>query len=391
MEVNQVYSLLNDINQQMWGEDALAVKDLSGIISMGNAVLSSSTNVDKFFSTLVDRIGKVIIRRLDLELDFPKLMMNEFEWGCVLQKITIDPFGAKANTDWQVSDPGFTPSLLEIYPPSIHQMLFTDAVTFEMRKSLPNSILATAFTGAGEMANFMTAVTAAMIDSMTLSLNNLSRTCVNNFIAEKIKNSNGIVNIANMYNTAYSSSPVTDCEEAMRTPEFLRYATNVIRKYFKYLSMPNVNYNVAGLVRATQRDNMHFLANTTFVAGLESYLYADTFHEEMVSLKNYTEVAYWQGNLDSDNTSINLPADVTAIEVIPSSEKGQLSPQSISQSGIIAVMADRQAMGIGLNKRRSAAFNNVMDDITTVKMSATQQLFNDLSENGVIFIAEPTP
>ena len=391
MEVNQVYSLLNDINQQMWGEDALAVKDLSGIISMGNAVLSSSTNVDKFFSTLVDRIGKVIIRRLDLELDFPKLMMNEFEWGCVLQKITIDPFGAKANTDWQVSDPGFTPSLLEIYPPSIHQMLFTDAVTFEMRKSLPNSILATAFTGAGEMANFMTAVTAAMVDSMTLSLNNLSRTCVNNFIAEKIKNSNGIVNIANMYNTAYSSSPVTDCEEAMRTPEFLRYATNVIRKYFKYLSMPNVNYNVAGLVRATQRDNMHFLANTTFVAGLESYLYADTFHEEMVSLKNYTEVAYWQGNLDSDNTSINLPADVTAIEVIPSSEKGQLSPQSISQSGIIAVMADRQAMGIGLNKRRSAAFNNVMDDITTVKMSATQQLFNDLSENGVIFIAEPTP
>lgn len=391
MEVNQVYSLLNDINQQMWGEDALAVKDLSGIISMGNAVLSSSTNVDKFFSTLVDRIGKVIIRRLDLELDFPKLMMNEFEWGCVLQKITIDPFGAKANTDWQVSDPGFTPSLLEIYPPSIHQMLFTDAVTFEMRKSLPNSILATAFTGAGEMANFMTAVTAAMVDSMTLSLNNLSRTCVNNFIAEKIKNSNGIVNIADMYNTAYSSSPVTNCEEAMRTPEFLRYATNVIRKYFKYLSMPNVNYNVAGLVRATQRDNMHFLANTTFVAGLESYLYADTFHEEMVNLKNYTEVAYWQGNLDSDNTSINLPADVTAIEVIPSSEKGQLSPQSISQSGIIAVMADRQAMGIGLNKRRSAAFNNVMDDITTVKMSATQQLFNDLSENGVIFIAEPTP
>ena len=391
MEVNQVYSLLNDINQQMWGEDALDVHDLSGIISMGNTVLSSSTNVDKFFSTLVDRIGKVIIRRLDLELDFPKLMMNEFEWGCVLQKITIDPFGAKANTDWQVSDPGFTPSLLEIYPPSIHQMLFTDAVTFEMRKSLPNSILATAFTGAGEMANFMTAVTAAMVDSMTLSLNNLSRTCVNNFIAEKIKNSNGIVNIADMYNTAYSSTPVTDCEEAMRTPEFLRYATNVIRKYFKYLSMPNVNYNVAGLVRATQRDNMHFLANTTFVAGLESYLYADTFHDEMVSLKNYTEVAYWQGNLDSDNTSINLPADVTAIDVIPSSEKGQLSPTAISQSGIIAVMADRQAMGIGLNKRRSAAFNNVMDDITTVKMSATQQLFNDLSENGIIFIAEPTP
>lgn len=391
MEINQVYSLLNDINQQMWGEDALAVKDLSGIISMGNTVLSSSTNVDKFFSTLIDRIGKVIIRRLDLELDFPKLMMNEFEFGAILQKITIDPFGAKENSDWEVGSGGFTPTLLDIYPPSIHQMLFTDAVTFEMRKSLPNSILSTAFEGASQMANFMTAVTAAMVDSMTLSINNLSRTCINNFIAEKIKNSNGIVNIADMYNTAYSSSPVTDCEEAMRTPEFLRYATNVIRKYFKYLSMPNVNYNVAGLVRATQRDNLHFLANTTFIAGLESFLYADSFRQEYLDLNNFTEVAYWQGNLDSDNTSVNLPGDVTAINVIPSSEKGQLSPTAVSQSGIIAVLADRQAIGVGLNKRRSAAFNNVMDDYTTVKMSATISYYNDLSESGIIFIAEPTP
>lgn len=391
MQINQVYSLLNDINQQMWGEDALAVNDLSGIISMGQSVLSSSTNVDKFFNTLIDRIGKVIIRRLDLELDFPKLMMNEFEFGAILQKITIDPFGAKANTDWQITDPGFTPSLLEIYPPSIHQMLFTDAVTFEMRKSLPNSILSTAFTGAGEMANFMTAVTAALVDSMTLSINNLSRTCINNFIAEKIKNNNGVVNLADMYNAAYSSSPVSDVDEAMHNPEFLRYATNVIRKYFKYLSMPNVNYNVGGLVRATQRDNMHFLANTSFVAGLESYLYADTFHDEMVSLNNFTEVAYWQGDLNSDNTSINLPEDVTAINVIPSSEKGQTTPTAVDQSGIIAVLADRQAIGVGLNKRRSAAFNNVMDDYTTVKMSATIQYYNDLTENGIIFLAEPTP
>ena len=391
MEINQIYSLLNDINQQMWGEDALAVNDLSGIISMGNIVLSSSTNVDKFFSTLIDRIGKVIIRRLDLELDFPKLMMNEFEFGAILQKITIDPFGAKENTDWEVGSGGFTPTLLDIYPPSIHQMLFTDAVTFEMRKSLPNSILSTAFEGASQMANFMTAVTAAMVDSMTLSINNLSRTCINNFIAEKIKNSNGIVNIADMYNTAYSSTPVTDCEEAMRTPEFLRYATNVIRKYFKYLSMPNVNYNVAGLVRATQRKNLHFLANTTFIAGLESFLYADSFRQEYLDLNNFTEVAYWQGNLDTDNTSVNLPGDVTAINVIPSSEKGQLSPTAVSQSGIIAVLADRQAIGVGLNKRRSAAFNNVMDDYTTVKMSATIQYYNDLSESGIIFIAEPTP
>ena len=389
MEVNQIYSVVNDINQQMWGEDALDVHDLSGLVSMGKTILSSSSMTDKFFNTLVDRIGKVIIRRLDMELDFPKLMMNEYNFGCVLQKISIDPFGVKDNTDWEISDPGFTPSLLEIYPPSIHQVFFTDSDTWEIRKSLPNSILSTAFTGATEMGNFFTALTAAMVDSMTLCINNMSRTAINNFIAEKIKNNNGVINVADLYNTAYSSTPVSDVEEALRTPAFLRFASNIIRRYFKYISMPNVNYNVAGLVRATQRNNCHFLANTLFVAGLETFLESDTYHKELVSLDGFTEVAWWQAN--KGQSDLDAPADVTSIEVIPSSEAGQLSPTPVQQSGIIAVLADRQAIAIGLNKRRSAAFNNVMDDITTVKMSATVQYINDLSENGLIFIAEPTP
>lgn len=388
MNVNQVYSLLNDINQQMWGEDALAVNDLSGIISMGKTVLSSSQMTDKFLNTLVDRIGKVIIRRLDMELDFPKLMMNEFEFGAVLQKITIDPFGAIENSDWNVGDPNFTPTLLDIYPPTVHQTFFTDAVTWENRKSLPNNIMSTAFLGAGEMANFFTSVTAAMVDSMTLSINNMARTSINNFIAEKIKAQNGIINVADLYNAAYSSTPVSDVEEALRTPAFLRYASNIIRRYFKYISMPNVNYNVPGRVRATQRDNAHFLANTLFTAGLETFLESDTYHKELVSLKGYTEVAWWQANKGASD--IDQPEDVTSINVIPSSEAGQQTPTAVSQSGIIAVLADRQAIGVGLNKRRSAAFNNVMDDVTTVKMSATIQYYNDLSENGIIFIAEPS-
>lgn len=388
MNVNQVYNVLNDINKQMWGEDVLTVNDLSGIISMGKTVLSSSQMTDKFLNTLVDRIGKVIFRRLDMELDFPKLMLNEFEFGAVLSKISIDPFETKENTDWEVGDPLFKPSLLEIYPPKVHQTFFTDATTWEIRKSLPNSILSTAFTGAGEMANFFNAVTAAMVDSMTLSINNMARTAINNFIAEKIKNQNGIVNLADMFNTAYASEAVSDVEEALRTPAFLRYASNIIRRYFKYLSMPNVNYNVAGRVRATQRNNAHFLSNTLFTAGLETFLESDTYHRELIQLEGYTEVAWWQANKGS--SLIDQPEDVTAINVIPSSEAGAQSPKSVEQSGIIAVIADRQAIGIGLNKRRSAAFNNVMDDITTVKMSATIQYYNDLSENGIIFIAEPS-
>ena len=385
MKINQVYSLLNDINHQMYGDDALAVNDLSGIVAMGNSVMSGS--VDAFYKLLIDRIGKVIIRRLDLELEFPNLMMNDFEFGAAIQKITIDPFDSVENSTYKVTDQGFTPTLLDAPIATVYQTFFTGADTFAFKRKNPGSQLFTAFTSAEAMGAFIDAVAMAMIDSMTISINNMSRTAINNFIAEKIKAANGIINIADLYNTN-ATTPVTHFSDAMLNKDFLRFSTNIIRKYLKYITMPNVGYNVAGRVRATARDNMHFFALTEYVGALESFLDSDTWHTEFTSIGGYQEVGYWQGNYNG--TNFNDPAAVSSIEVTPSSEEGQTTPTDVEQSGIIAVMADRQAIFTGINKRRSSAFYNPIDDYTIIKAEATVQYCNDTSENGLIFIAEPT-
>lgn len=385
MKINQVYSLLNDINHQMYGDDALAVNDLSGIVAMGNSVMSGS--VDAFYKLLIDRIGKVIIRRLDLELEFPNLMMNDFEFGAAIQKITIDPFDSVENSTYEVTDQGFTPTLLDAPIATVYQTFFTGADTFAFKRKNPGSQLFTAFTSAEAMGAFIDAVAIAMIDSMTISINNMSRTAINNFIAEKIKAANGIINIADLYNTN-ATTPVTHFSDAMLNKDFLRFSTNIIRKYLKYITMPNVGYNVAGRVRATARDNMHFFALTEYVGALESFLDSDTWHTEFTSIGGYQETGYWQGNYNG--TNFNDPDAVSSIKVTPSSEEGQTTPTDVEQSGIIAVMADRQAIFTGINKRRSSAFYNPIDDYTIIKAEATVQYCNDTSENGLIFIAEPT-
>ena len=91
MKVTQIYSLLNSINKQMWGQEAQSVKDLSGVISMGKNVLSTENNTDLFLNKLVDRIGKTVIRTLDLQLEFPSLYMNEFEGLVQSQKDNCKP------------------------------------------------------------------------------------------------------------------------------------------------------------------------------------------------------------------------------------------------------------------------------------------------------------
>lgn len=387
MKMNQIYALLNDINHQMYGQDAVTVNDLQGIISMGNTIVGDGTATDNFLGKLVDRIGKVVIRTLDLELDFPSLFMDTFEFGAVLQKINVNPFDAITNAAETVGDVGFTPTLLDIHKPQVWVRYFTDADTAKWQVTIPDTMFRTAFESETQMSSFIDAIISAMTDSVTISLNNMSRTAVNNFIAEKIKGSNGVINLLTSYNTLFSQSLTP--EVAMRTKEFLRYATNEIRKYMKYISQPSVLYNLGDgsgnpVVRATTRDNAHILCLTDFVAGCTAYLESDTFHNELVSLPGYTEVAYWQGNKDATYT--NAFDTNSSIKVTPSSEDGQDSPTDVEQSGIICVIADRQAIAVGISRRHTGTFYNSIDQYTNMSMSFVEQYINDMSENGIVFV-----
>ena len=346
MEVNQIYSLLNDINHQMYGADALDVVDLQGIISMGKSIVGDGTATDKFLNKLVDRIGKTVVRTLDLELDFPKLYLNNFEFGAVLQKITVAPEGIDSveNSTWNIGDDQFTPTMLDIHKFDCFVTYFTDIDTWAFRVTIPDDmVLATPFTSDSAMSSFITGVYSALNDSLVRSMNNMSRTAINNFMAEKI---NTLVGVGNEITA----------DEALYNKDFLRYSVNEIRQYIKYLGQESVLYNLGDgnggdVLRATARDNMHVLALTRWVSALEANLESETFHNELVSMPNYTEVAYWQANKGA--SSMNDFATVSSIAVTPSSEKGQDSPTDVEQSGIVCALIDRQGIGVGLDKRRT--------------------------------------
>lgn len=394
MEVNQIYSLLNDINHQMYGADALDVVDLQGVISMGKSIVGDGTATDKFLNKLVDRIGKTVVRTLDLELDFPKLYLNNFEFGAVLQKITVAPEGIDSveNSTWNIGDDQFTPTMLDIHKFDCFVTYFTDIDTWNFRVTIPDDmVLATAFTGDSAMSSFIKGVYSALNDSLVRSMNNMSRTAINNFMAEKIKANNGVIDLLAGYNTLVGVGNEITADEALYNKDFLRYSVNEIRQYIKYLGQESVLYNLGDgnggdVLRATARDNMHVLALTRWVSALEANLESETFHNELISMPNYTEVAYWQANKGA--SSMNDFATVSSIAVTPSSEKGQDSPTDVEQSGIVCALIDRQGIGVGLDKRRTATFYNSIDGYTNVKEECSIQYYNDLSENGIIFVVD---
>lgn len=383
MKINQIYSILNDINAQMFGSDALAVKDLSGLISMGTNIIGNAVSTDKFLNVLVDRIGKTVIRRLDLQLDFPSLYMDSFQFGAVLQKISVAPIQAVSSNDWEVGSVGFTPSLLDIHKPTVSVKYFDGLDTASFIVTIPFDLIDSAFASEAGVSQFFDAIIQALNDSLVVSLNNMSRTAVCNFVAEKIKAANGVINLLTDYNTAHQGATLTQAE-AIESPTFLRYASAQIKKYLDLMKNPSVLYNTDGNVRATARDNMHILCQSEFAINSQVYLESDTYWKDLLSLPGYTSVSYWNGNHTASGD--NDFATNSTINVIPSSEEGQATPTAVNQSGVIMVLADRQAIAVGINKRRSATFTNPIDAYTNIKEEFSTQWINDLGENGIIFL-----
>lgn len=382
MKVNQIYALINAINRDMWGSTATTVKDLSGLISLGKSLEIDETSTDSFLNKLVDRIGKTVIRTLDLELDFPNLFMNSFEFGAIMQKITVNPFDAIANSDWQIGEEGFKPTFADIHRPSVTVKYFHNSTTWSYVVTVPESIFFTAFTNESMMNNFIDAIMKALSDSMIMSINNMSRMAIANFVAEKVKANNGIVNLLTLYN-ATIKTPIT-ADDARYDKDFMKFAGMVIRNYIGYMEEPSTMYNVDGTLRVTKRDNMHVLMLRDFASAYTTMYSADTFNEELTRLPMYTEVNHWQGA--NGGSGVPTYANNSKIVVIPSSEDGKENPTTVTVNGLVCVLADRQSIAVGINKRRVGKFVNNIDDYVNTKTSATISWINDLSENGIVFI-----
>ena len=380
MLITQAHELINLINSEMFGATDITSNDYRGIIQLGQTVLSSNANKEKFLG-LVDRIAETRLRTLDIELEFPNLLITSYEMSCVIQKINIQPFEAKPQNAWKVGDNDFKPSLYNIDKPVVSQKFFTDATAFEFDVTIPDKMLEGAFVSVEAFGAFIDGIMEALTDSMTIALNDLSYSAINNFIAEKVKAENGVINVLTGYNKQFGKS-YKSIADGVKDKEFYRYVGYVMKNVIDYMRKPSKLYNIDGMVRATARDNMHVLVSSDFMNGFDMYLSADTFHNDLVNLKGFEKFT----TLQATGTTIPDITNNTSINVIPASNASN-DNTAVEVDGIIAVLADREAIGIGYNDRFSAEDRNNRDRYTNYTEGATLTYYNDLGENGVIIIA----
>ncbi len=327
MTTEQIYALVNSVNEQAFGESSLTVADTSALISLGNTVLSSSSNTEAFINTLAQRIGKTILRFRDYQNKLGDMVINDFEYGAILQKIKVVMPEAEEDEMYGLSD-GYSVDHYKVAKPEAIQKLFVTRTPYQFHITIQRETLKEAFTSADAMGSFVGIVFGEVRNAIEVSLENLSRVTIATAIAETNGTAREIPLVTN-YNTETGESLTS--VTCLHDEGFMAYAVamlNTMRDSFNDMSTMHNDGTVATF---TPDSDIRLRIISPFLRRLETVVQYKAFHEELVKANGVvSSLNFWQSEETPMGVNIKRPSDSVATTV----------------SNVIAIMNDRDAMGV---------------------------------------------
>lgn len=391
MEVKQIYTLMNSVSSEVLGRTDIVQEDLRGIVDMGTEVFNANA-VDNYVKALVNHIGKVVFVNRPYMGKVPSVLMDSWEFGSVLEKISADIPEAHENKSWELTD-GTEYSQDVFYKPKVSAKFFNSRVTFEVPVSITERQVKESFSNAAQLNGFISMIYAAVEKSMTIKADALIMRTITNMIAEtlaadstKFTPEGGTtadystastvrcVNLLKLYNDTVKPTTALTVATAITDPEFIRFASYTMGLYADRLQSISTLFNVGGKERFTPKDMLHVVLLSDFAKAAQTYLYSDTYNKEQVLLPNAETVPYWQGSgteyTFAENGYINVKSS---------------SGANVEISGVLGVMFDRDALGVSNLDRRVTTNYNAKAEFFNNYYKFDCGYFNDTNENFVVF------
>lgn len=386
MEVKQIYTLINSVSGEVLGKTDIVQEDLKGVVDLGTQVFNANA-VDNYVKSLVNHIGKVIFVNRPYAGKVPSVLMDAWEFGSVLEKISADIPAATENDTWDLTD-GETYSQDTFHKPTVTAKFFNSKVTFEVPVSITERQVKESFSSAEQLNGFLSMIYSAVEKSMTIKADALIMRTINNMVAETLKadkkafggaNVNyasastvRCVNLLKLYNE--NKGTALTAAKAITDPEFIRYASYQMGLYADRMQTVSTLFNVGAKERFTPVDMLHTVILSDFAKAAQAYLYSDTYNKEQVLLPNAETVPSWQAS--GKNYDF---ASVSTINV------KSASGEAVNVSGVLGVMFDRDALGVCNLDRRVTTTYNAKAEFFNNYFKFDAGYFNDTNENFVVF------
>lgn len=389
MKVEQIYTIVNTIASEVTGKSDLVAEDLHNIVDVGKEVLST-TDVDNYVKSLVDHIGKVIFVNRAYNGIAPKVLMDSWEYGSVVEKIQMDLPTAVENPSWNLtSGQSYDPNIF--YQPTVSAKFFNNKSTFEIPMSFTEMQVKESFSNVTQLNAFMSMIYSMIARAMSVRTDSMIQRTINNMIAQTVAHdfssisdnnysastSTRAVNLLKLFND--KNSTTLTAAQALTNPDFIRFASYTMGLYVDRLRGLSTLFNCGSKERFTSRDLLHIVMLSDFTKAADMYLYSDTFHNELVQLPNYESVPYWQAS----GTDYSF-AKCSAVNVTTANAESE-SGKAVNLTGIVAVMFDRDALGVTNYNERVTSNYNAKAEFFNNFYKYDCGYFNDLNENFVVF------
>lgn len=367
MAVKQIYDIVNSVNKQTMGLTDLTVVDEQGLISLGQTVLTTNGLADTWLNSLAQRIGRTIISFREYKSKYSDMVLDSMQWGNIVQKIKVSMPEATEDESYNLVE-GQSVDMYKVANPKVTQSFFTSETPYQFYVTVKRTQLKEAFTSETSMHSFIGAIYGEVQNAIELSLESLARNCINNFIGERI-NATKEINLLAMYNNETNKTlTVNTC---LHDKEFLAFCVSRINLYSKYMENMSTEYNDGSQTRHTPKSLQHLRVLEDFESRLETVVQYQAFRDNYVKLNNYHTTSFWQ--------SIKKPSVINV--------KISSAGTAVNHSGILAVLYDRDALGLYKKDSWSSTtpFNSAGGYYNTY-YHHKELYFNDLSENFVVFV-----
>lgn len=383
MQITQLHTLINTVSAEVLGTTALVNEDLSNVVDIGKNIVDSN-NVDNYVKKLVNHIGKVIFVNRLYAGGVPSVLIDSWEYGSVLEKVTAELPTATENGTWNLQDgTDYSPDVF--YQPKVSAKFFNSKVTFEIPVSFTEIQVKESFSSAAQLNGFISMLVTGVENSMTVKLDALIMRTISNMVGETLaaeltvggvidptKDSVKAVNLLKSYNAATGKTLAAD--KAISDADFIRYATYVIGMYQDRMSKVSTLFNIGAKERFTPKDMQHVVLLSDFSKASETFLLSGSYNQERVALPAHESVPFWQGS----GLTYSFD-DVSRILVKTSTGK------DVDFDGIIGIIFDRDAVGVSNLNRRVTTNYNPKAEFYTNFYKFDAGYYNDLNENFVVF------
>lgn len=398
MKVTQVYQLLNNAFSEVTGQTDLVAEDLTNVVDIGERVFTNQELLDKYVASLINHIGKVVFVDRPYEGQAPSVLMDGWEYGSILEKISVGLPESKVNETWGGAGQGlvngaeYNPNIFHA-PPTPRVKFFNQMDTYAIDMSFGRKQVRQSFSSATQLNAFFSMLEGKVAMRRTIDYDNLIARTINNMIAGTIYNAYGTddestlagsskaraVNLLYLYKQINTTSTVT-AQNCLYDLGFIKFAAYTMALYSDRLEKASTLFNCGGQVRFTPKKLQKFIMLSEFKKAADVYLQSDTFHNEFTKLPAAESVTYWQGSGQTYGFS-----QTSGIHINTKNPDNDNTAIEVATSGILGCLFDRDALGVNNVENRVYSKFNEVGEFYTNFYKNDARYFNDYDENFIVF------